>query len=141
MAARPQSVLVVDDNFTVRAALIAFIERIMGMHVCTTAGNGLDAVQKAEECKPDIVLLDLSMPGMNGLEAAAAIRRAVPQARIVIFTLFSDRLGELLAKMSGVDLIVSKTEGAAGLLRALGPFLDHPSQPLESQSAASTYGA
>ena len=138
MATQPKSVLIVDDNFTVRGALLAFIERTLGMRVCATSGSGPDAVRKAEEHKPDIILLDLSMPGMNGLDAAATIRKMIPQARIVVFTLFADRLGELLAKMSGVDLVLSKTEGAAGLLRALGPMLDHSPQSSKTEPLAST---
>lgn len=128
MPADPKSVLIVDDNFTIRAALRAFIERTMGMQVCGSVANGADAVAKASEEKPNLVLMDLSMPVMNGLEAASAIRKAVPQSTIVIFTLFSDHLGELLARASGVDLIVSKTEGPAGLLHALEPFLTRRAQ-------------
>lgn len=123
MLAQPQSVLIVDDNFNVRAALRAFIECTMGMQVCAWAANGAEAIKKAEEHKPALVLIDLSMPVLNGLDASSAIRRVLPETRIVIFTLYSDMLGELLAKAVGVDLIVSKSEGAAGLLRALRPFL------------------
>lgn len=74
------------------------------------------------------------MPVMNGFDAASAIRNAVPEARIVLFTLYSDTLGELLAKAAGVDLVVSKSEGSAGLLSALGPLLAecHPRvRPIE----------
>jgi len=138
MAAQTPSVLIVDDSFAVRLALRAFIERTMGMRVCATANSGVDAIQKAEQSKPDIVLLDLSMPGMNGLDAAAAIRRVAPQARVVVFTLFSDTLGELLAKMSGVDLVLSKTDGTAGLLHALGPLLQNSPQSAKSPAGAST---
>ena len=63
------------------------------------------------------------MPVMNGFEAASAIKKTNPGARILIFTLYSDHLGELLAKAAGVDLVVSKTEGTAGLLYALGTLL------------------
>lgn len=123
MATQPKSVLIVDDNSNVRSALHAFMERTMGMFVCDSAQNGIEAIRKAEEQRPNLVLIDLSMPKMNGLDAAVLIRKALPEARIVIFTLFSDSLGELLARAVGVDLIVSKAEGVAGLLRALDPFL------------------
>ena len=123
MPAQNTSVLIVDDNFNIRAALRAFAERTMGMRVCASAANGVEAVARAEEHRPDLVLIDLSMPMMNGLDAAATIRKAVPHAHIVVFTLFSDNLGQLLAKAAGVDLVVSKAEGAAGLLHALEPFL------------------
>lgn len=123
MPAQTQSVLIVDDNFNVRAALRGFVERTLGLEVCASVGDGLEAIKRAEEHKPDMVLIDLSMPVMNGLDAASAIRKALPNARIVVFTLYSDMLGELLARAVGVDLIISKSEGAAALLRALEPLL------------------
>ena len=129
MATQPKTVLIVDDNFTVRGALRAFIERTMGMQVCGSGQNGIEAVQKAKEQKPDFILLDLSMPGMNGLDAAAAIRKVAPQARIVVFTLYCDSLGELLAKAAGVDLVLSKADGPAGLLHALEPLLHERPTP------------
>jgi len=136
MSAQTKSVLIVDDNFNIRAALRAFIECATGMQVCDSAGNGADAIAKASEKKPDLVLIDLSMPVMNGLEAASAIKKALPQAHIVVFTLFSDNLGELLAKAAGVDLVVSKTEGARGLLHALRPFLTQRLQSWPKEPAA-----
>lgn len=129
MTPKLKSVLIVDDNFSIRAALRAFFERSMGVEVCGWAGDGSAAVRKAQELKPDLVLLDLSMPSMNGLEAASVIRKALPSARIVVFTLYPDTLGQLLAKAAGVDLVISKAEGAAGLLHALGPLLKQPQVP------------
>jgi DNA-binding NarL/FixJ family response regulator len=119
MTSQTKSVLIVDDNFTVRAALRAFVERTMGLLVCASAANGADAIEKASEHKPDLVLMDLSMPVMNGLDAAGAIKKAAPNARIVVFTLYSDTLGKLLASAAGVDLVVSKADGPAGLLHGL----------------------
>ena len=126
MATPPKTVLIVDDNFTVRAALRAFVERTMGMQVCGSAANGAEAIEKAGECKPDLVLMDLSMPLMNGLDAASAIKRAAPGARIVVFTLYSDPLGKLLATATGVDLVISKSDGPAGLLHGLGSLFEQP---------------
>lgn len=100
----------------------------MGMKVCASTANGADAVAKAQERKPDLVLIDLAMPMMNGIDAASAIKKAAPATRIVVFTLYSDSLGELLARATGVDIVVSKTEGATGLLHALGHLLAKQSQ-------------
>jgi DNA-binding NarL/FixJ family response regulator len=127
MFSQLKSVLIVDDNFNVRAALRAFVERNLGLQVCASASDGTEAITKAAQLKPDLVIMDLAMPVMNGLDAAAIIRKTVPDSRIVVFTLYSDTLGEFLAKAAGVDLVVSKTEGAAGLLHALGPYLDRVS--------------
>ena len=96
------------------------------MYVCGEASNGAEAVKIAKECKPDLVLMDLRMPEMNGAEAASAIRSSLPDTRIVIFTLFSDSLGRFMAKMSGVDVVVSKSEGLTGLAKALQELLTRP---------------
>ena len=93
------------------------------MCVCGEATNGMEAVTLANQCKPDLVIMDLRMPEMNGAEAANAIRSAIPDTRIVIFTLFSDAFGRFLARVSGVDLVVSKSEGLTGLTRALQGLL------------------
>jgi DNA-binding NarL/FixJ family response regulator len=131
MATRLKSVLIVDDNFNIRGALRAFLERSLGMEVCASARDGSEAIKIAKEQKPDLVLMDLSMPLMNGLEASSAIRKALPDTRIVVFTLYSDTLGKLLAKAAGVDLVISKSDGTAGLLHALGPLLEKPPRSVE----------
>ena len=66
---------------------------------------------------------------MDGLDAACAIRKKLSDARIVIFALYSDNLGELLARAAAVNLLISKTEGAAGLLHTLEPLLARDSRP------------
>jgi DNA-binding NarL/FixJ family response regulator len=136
MATQLKSVLIVDDNFNIRGALRAFLERSLGMEVCDSARDGSEAIKKAKEQKPDLVLMDLSMPLMNGLEAATAIRKALPDTRIVVFTLYSDTLGKLLAKAAGVDLVVSKSDGTAGLLHALSSLLTQPSRSAEAGDQA-----
>ena len=64
------------------------------------------------------------MPEMNGVEAAAAIRKDLPGTKIIVFTLYPNRLGQTLAKAVGVDLVVDKEEGSAGLLKALECLLE-----------------
>lgn len=114
-----RSILVVDDNPAMRAALRLFIENSTSMRVCE-ARNGVEAVQQTESQEPDVVIMDLVMPNMNGVEAASVIRSRLPDVRIVVFTLHSGVIGEALAKAIGVDVVVAKSEGAAGLIKALG---------------------
>jgi DNA-binding NarL/FixJ family response regulator len=128
MGVQTKSVLIVDDNFTVRAALRTFVERNMGMQVCATAANGAEAIGKAREYQPDLVLMDLGMPVMNGLDAASAIKKATPNSRIVIFTLYSDTLGKLLASGAGIDLVISKSDGPDALLHGLECLFDLPAR-------------
>lgn len=111
-------ILVVDDNPTMRAALRFFIENCTCMQVCE-ASDGVEAVEQAEVQKPDVAIIDLLMPSMNGLEAASVIRSSLPKVRIVVFTLHSDLVGKALARAIGVDLVVAKSEGASGLIKAL----------------------
>lgn len=107
----------------VRAALRMFLEQSTTLKVCGEAADGSEAVAKARELRPSLVLLDLSMPNMNGAEAASIIHSILPDTRIVVFTLYSDFVGRAMARAAGVDLLVEKTEGATGLLKALQPYL------------------
>ena len=117
-----KSVLVVDDNAGVRRALRVFLEQ-RGYRVSGEAIDGVDAIHKAEEQKPDLILMDLAMPNLTGSGAAAVIRKKVPDARIVVFTLYGDALGKHLASKLGVDLVIDKGAGAQGLIEALQPIL------------------
>jgi DNA-binding NarL/FixJ family response regulator len=114
-----KSILIVDDHRYIRAALRLFVERNTQMSVCGEAADGLEAIDKALDLNPDLILMDVSMPNMNGLEAAATIRKLLPGTPIVVFTLFSEALGKGVSKAAGVDVVVSKADGAAGLLNAL----------------------
>jgi DNA-binding NarL/FixJ family response regulator len=103
------SVLIVDDSPDVRSIVQTFLKRDTSFKVCGEAGSGLEAIKKAEELKPDLILLDLKMPGMNGIETATALKGVVPKAQIVLFSAFTDSLGATtLASSLGIDLIVPK---------------------------------
>ena len=103
------SVLIVDDSSDVRSIVQTFLKRDASFKVCGEAGSGLEAIKKAEELKPDLILLDLRMPGMSGLETATALKGIVPKAQIVLFSAFTDSLGgATLASSLGIDLIVPK---------------------------------
>jgi DNA-binding NarL/FixJ family response regulator len=121
----PNAVLIVDDNYLVRAALRVLVEGSMSLEVCGEASDGTEAVERAKQLRPSLVLMDLSMPNMNGVQAAWLIRQAVPRARIVLFSLYADSVGKTLATIAGVDLVVAKSEGAAGLMKALHPILEN----------------
>lgn len=117
-------ILIVDDNASLRKGLRAFLSHFRQFQVCGEASNGVGGIAEAEEKRPDLILLDLSMPGgMNGAEAATVIKRMLPKTRIVVFTLYPDLIGDVMAKASGIDLVVCKTEGAAKLVEALQPLL------------------
>ncbi|HXU49037.1 MAG TPA: response regulator transcription factor [Candidatus Binatia bacterium] len=122
------SVLIVDDSSTVRSAIRKFLEVCMQMRICGEASNGVEAIAIATERKPGLILMDLSMPSMNGIEAASVIKKKAPESRIIVFTLYQDSIGKAMAKAVGVDVVVSKTEGSGGLMAALMPLLAEGSQ-------------
>ena len=71
------------------------------------------------EVKPDLILLDFSMPNMNGIEAASVVKKMLPDAHIVVFTMFDDALGLRLRSAVGVDVVIPKSEGLTGLLKVV----------------------
>jgi two-component system response regulator NreC len=79
-------ILVADDHEVVRHGVRGLIEKEAGWEVCGEAGDGRDAVLLAEKLKPDVVVLDMGMPELNGLEAARQIKRALPKTEVLIFT-------------------------------------------------------
>src|SRR5712692_6626835 len=81
----PETILIVDDHPLTRSALTALLEQ-NGFSVVGEAADGEAAIQQARELMPDLVLLDLSMPGMNGLEALPRLREAAPSAEVVVLT-------------------------------------------------------
>jgi CheY-like chemotaxis protein len=80
-----KSILIVDDHEYVRRAVRSLFAST-GLRVCGEAVDGVDAIQKAEELQPDLVVLDLSMPNMNGIEAARALKKIRPQLPILLLT-------------------------------------------------------
>jgi DNA-binding NarL/FixJ family response regulator len=78
-------ILIADDNDVVRRGVVRLLSET-GWNVCGEARDGLEALQKARELLPDVILLDFSMPGMNGLEAARLLRQELPEAKILMLS-------------------------------------------------------
>lgn len=87
-----KQILLVDDSDVIRVATRHFLERQPGFAVCGEAIDGLDAVEKAQELHPDLIILDLAMPRMNGLEAARQLRIMMPAVPIILFTWYADAI-------------------------------------------------
>jgi DNA-binding NarL/FixJ family response regulator len=118
-----KTALIVDDRFYMRAALRGFLALHTDLEICGEAADGFDAIVQAHTRRPDLVLIDLTMPRMNGMEAAAIIKKTLPETRVVLFTLNGDLAIKGSSKTSSVDLIVSKAEGATGLTNAIQTLL------------------
>ena len=109
------TVLIADDNLFVREALCKFFEQDE-FDVCGEAENGKEAVDKAQELHPDLILLDLSMPVMNGLEATRVLKRTMPEVPVIMYSAYPDSSTEKAARSAGVSALVSKSENISVLL-------------------------
>jgi two-component system, NarL family, response regulator LiaR len=103
-------ILLVDDNTLTRGLIRAFLESQPQVEVCGEASDGAEALEKGLELKPDIVVLDFSMPRVNGLQAAFMFHKVAPHTPIILFTLFKDDILDRLAEAAGVASVVSKAD-------------------------------
>ena len=103
--------LIVDDQAVVRAAVRDLFESHSGFEVCGEAENGVEAIVKARELKPDLVILDLSMPLMNGLEAARTLRQILPDVPVFLLTAHYTAATEQAAFDVGIRAVFSKYRG------------------------------
>jgi DNA-binding NarL/FixJ family response regulator len=117
------SILIVDDYATIRSAVRARLETCPGFVVCGEAVDGTDAIGKAIKLKPDVILLDLAMPSMNGVEAASVLKGLLPHPVIIALTMYSESLGKSLAAAVGIDAVVAKTDGIAKVVECIQSLL------------------
>jgi DNA-binding NarL/FixJ family response regulator len=111
-----KTVLIVDDNAYIRQALCELFTREADFGPCGEAENGKEAIAKARELHPDLIVLDLSMPVMNGLDAARELKRLMPTVPLIMYSAFGDRLVEQQARLVGISELVSKSQPAAILV-------------------------
>jgi DNA-binding NarL/FixJ family response regulator len=108
--------LVVDDHEVIRRQLRSLFDSDPEFVVCGEAVHGVDAIDKAQQLSPDLIILDLSMPEMNGLEAASALRYMMPTVPLFLLTAHYSRELELTALASGVCAVFSKHEDLDSLV-------------------------
>ncbi|MDA0635841.1 response regulator transcription factor [Nonomuraea sp. MCN248] len=112
-------VLVVDDQTVVREGLVLLLELVPGVQVVGTAGDGLQAVRKAAELLPDVVLMDLRMPHLDGVEATRRIRAAQPGTEVVMLSTYSDDELVFAALRAGARGYLTKDADAESLAQAV----------------------
>ena len=118
-------ILIADDHDVVRRGIKSLIESRPEWQVCDEARSGREAVAKSEERKPDIVVLDISMPELNGLEAARRIRKVSPNSEILILSMhYSDQLIKEILD-AGVRGFVVKSDSDRDLIIALETLANH----------------
>jgi DNA-binding NarL/FixJ family response regulator len=115
--------LIADDHGAMRRVLRAMLEGYHHLEIIGEASNGEEAIQHVNSLHPDLIIMDISMPGLDGLTAAEVIKRSNPETKIVIFSMHNVR--ELIdsAQKLGLDGFVLKDEGRAGLLLAIHEVL------------------
>ena len=115
----PHDILLVDDHRLLREGVKAILERDAEFRVVGEAENGADAIQLCRKTQPDLVLMDISMPGMNGIEATTEILRHQPDVRIMVLSMYDDENSVVSAIRSGARAFVLKRASAADLLDAV----------------------
>ena len=112
-------ILLVDDHQIFREALRSLLEKTSNIHVVGEAGDGQLALKLAHELSPDIVCLDIGMPGINGVETAKTFSIRFPKIRIIALSTHTDRVYVMDMLKAGVSAYVTKAEGGKELLRAI----------------------
>lgn len=115
-------ILIVDDSSSVRSVVREGLETQTG-YVCEEAVNGVEAIEKAKKVAPDLVLLDLAMPRLNGIEAAMVLQREMPKIPVVILTMYAEEFGRSLSNSFGVKAVINKADGMSALIECVQGLL------------------
>jgi DNA-binding NarL/FixJ family response regulator len=116
-------ILVVDDNAAIRRVLCELFQSQAGFDVCGEAENGKEAIDKVQELNPDLIVLDLSMPVMNGLDAARVLKHMMPSVPLIMFSEYSDAFCEQEARSAGISALISKSEHVSVLVETARSIL------------------
>lgn len=117
--ARPIRILLVDDHPMLREGVASILEDQPDMVVVGEAGDGAEAVERFRELRPDVTLMDLQMPGMNGVEAIAAIRAEFPDARFLVLTTYAGDVQAVRALKAGATGYLLKSSLRTEMLDAI----------------------
>jgi DNA-binding NarL/FixJ family response regulator len=120
---RARTILIVDDSHFDRSVIRSAVETLTKFRVCGEASDGVEAIKKARDLRPDLVIMDLAMPLMNGVEAAMVLRNTMPKVPVVLFTLYAEQLRGAISPGFGVAVIASKIDGLAPLLKSVEMLL------------------
>lgn len=118
-------IVLADDHEVVRQGVRRLLETQPSLEICAEASNGQEAVEKALSLKPDLVILDLSMPIMNGVEATRQIRQLLPSAKIIVFSMHEFTQLADTVKEAGADAYVSKSAQVDKLYEAIRSVLQN----------------
>jgi len=117
--------MIVDDSAVVRRAMRRSFE-IAGFY-CSEAENAIEAIHDVVQEKPDVIVLDLSMPMMNGLQAAPLLRKALPHVPIILYTMHASQVIEKLSRNAGISAVISKDEAMTRVVNEAHSLLNRSS--------------
>jgi DNA-binding NarL/FixJ family response regulator len=123
-----KGLLIVDDDAVIRSALRSYVEAD-GYRVCGEAADGIEAIERARELHPDLILLDLAMPRLNGAEVAGILKREMPRVQIILLTMYADHFSQKLASAIGIHVVLAKPEGMSVLGEHLKALLNPTDGP------------
>jgi DNA-binding NarL/FixJ family response regulator len=112
-------ILIVDDHDVVRQGVRLILRRHADWRICGEAENGVEALEKEKDLKPDLIILDISMPGKDGLEVAAELRARNSAAKVLVFTMHDSKELATAIQASGAKGYVVKTHAARDLANAI----------------------
>jgi two-component system, NarL family, nitrate/nitrite response regulator NarL len=118
-------ILVVDDHEAVRRGVCAVVQTLRDVEVCGEAANGLEAIEKSRELRPDLVILDISMPVVDGFKAARLIKEISPETSILLLSMHDGRKLRNVAMAVGASGFVCKDQGVAVLRQAVQSMSQH----------------
>lgn len=121
-------VLIADDNEPMRRVICSLLEQRTDVEVCAQTADGRQTIEAARALRPDLMILDVLMPGLNGIEVATLMKKELPDTKTILFTMFGGYVGKKLALAAGVDAIIAKEEGASALVEALNSLLGSTSR-------------
>jgi len=113
----PKRILVVDDSPSVRKVVCGLLA-LRGFSVCGEAGDGAQAIEKAKEMRPDMIVLDFAMPVMDGIRAATVLKQIMPHVPLVLFTAHDSSALATEALAAGITAVVSKEDSSALVSKA-----------------------
>ncbi|GAC1515330.1 MAG: response regulator [Terriglobales bacterium] len=118
-------ILLVDDNETMRRAMRSVIQQDPTLRVCGEAADGQAAVEEFRKLRPDLVILDYSMPNKNGVETALEISAIAPEVPIVLCTMYGSEQVRKEALTAGIKVIIAKSENVSGQLQGAIKAITH----------------
>ena len=139
----PVRILIADDHQVVRTGLRALLESKSGWQVCAEAANGREAVEKAGQLKPDVAVLDIGMPLLNGVEATRQIRKLSPQTEVLILTMHDSEVLVQEVLEAGAHGYILKDDADRNLVAAVDALRRHKPylSSRVSEAAASAVGS